>query len=245
MTRALRSLTQQNCSIKFKSMQMGSNMEIDLPIISSRTYGCTDTIMANEETGPLTNIATGNSAQTESRENYCPKRTKLVRGLQKTADKYLQCHFKKDDPRTERLCERVHIALHAATLGVDVHGMVLHYRSTDYSQPEDKRKIQMTNEYIIPPAVARGIMNCVAKGLRSLRNTLSAKLKLVEPIIGAGESTWLKFALHDVTPEGKAVYPKTMPGEFDATLTSEKEKKNYGHGNGNGEELSAPLVHIL
>jgi hypothetical protein len=76
----------------------------------------------------------------------------------------------------------------------------------------------MTNEYIIPPAVARGIVNCVAKGLRSLRNTLSAKLKLVEPIIGAGESTWLKFALHDMTPEGKAVYPKTMPGEFDATL---------------------------
>ncbi|KAG2094046.1 uncharacterized protein F5147DRAFT_657287 [Suillus discolor] len=207
----LRSLIQQqNCSIKFQvtksKTQMGSDMEIDLPIISNGTYGCTDTIMADREVSTatmlvhLTAYATGNRAHTESCENYCTKRIKLIRGLQKTADKYLRRHFKTDDLRTEQLRKHVNTALRAATLGFDIHGMIpLKVQQFRWG---DETIVQTTNEYIIPPAVAQGIVNCVAKGLRSLRNALSANPKSIELIVDAGE----------------LVYPTTMPGGFDATL---------------------------
>ncbi|KAG1810288.1 uncharacterized protein HD556DRAFT_1436004 [Suillus plorans] len=174
-------------------------MKLDLPITSSGTYGCVDTIMADDETGPLAVVPAGNQTHIESGDNNSPKRAKLVRGLQKTADKYLQRHFEANDPHTEELHERVHIALRAAMLGVNIDGMEPRPKTAHHTQSTEGEPtiVQMTNKYIIPPAMARAIVNCLAKGLQSLRNTLSAKSKVLD----LGE-----------------LYPGTMPGGLDVRV---------------------------
>ncbi|KAG1810519.1 hypothetical protein EV424DRAFT_1349903 [Suillus variegatus] len=122
---------------------IGSDMDIDLPMSSaSGTYGCVDTAMEDDELTkykirslavvPVKNIACGKSEGHQS-----PKRRRLVRGLQKTADKYIQRHFKTTDPRTDQVRKRVHIALQAALVCVDVDDMVLLLQRPD--RPCDKR----------------------------------------------------------------------------------------------------------
>ncbi|KAG1874141.1 hypothetical protein C8R48DRAFT_669747 [Suillus tomentosus] len=195
----LRSLIQQqNCSIKFQvtksKTQMGSDMEIDPPIIFNGTYGCTDSIMADREVSTATmlvHLTAYASERPDPSLSLQPETGRTLKAARTTALKgsnsFAACRkLQINDLRTEQLRKRVNIALRTATLGFDIHGMMPHYRSADYAQPRgDETIVQTTNEYIIPPAVARGIANCVAKGLRSLRNTLSANPKSVEPIVDA------------------------------------------------------------
>ncbi|KAG1796611.1 hypothetical protein EV424DRAFT_1546940 [Suillus variegatus] len=181
---------------RYQETRMGSAMELDRPITFSGTYGCLDTIMADDETGPLAVVPSGSQAHIQSGENHSPKRERLVRGLQKTADKYLLRHFQANDPHTEELRERINIALRAAMLGADVDNMVPRPKTAHHTKSKEGEPaiIQTTDEYIIPPAMARCIVNCVAKGLQSLRNTLSIKSQVLD----FGE-----------------VYPDTMPGGLD------------------------------
>ncbi|KAG2102304.1 hypothetical protein BD769DRAFT_1671462 [Suillus cothurnatus] len=110
----------------------GSDMDIDLPISSaSGTYGCVDTAMEDDEIRPLALVPVGNIVSNESEGHRSPKRRRLVRGLQKTVDKYIQRHLETKDPRTDRVRKRVHIALQAALVCVDVDDMVLLVQTSD------------------------------------------------------------------------------------------------------------------
>ncbi|KAG2108578.1 hypothetical protein BD769DRAFT_1675279 [Suillus cothurnatus] len=138
-------------------------MDIDLPISSaSGTYGCVDTAMEDDEIRPLALVPVGNIVSDESEGHRSPKRRRLVRRLQKTVDKYIQRHLETKDPRTDRVRKRVHIALQAALVCVDVDDMVL------LVQTSDGPKTKPTDDYLIPHAIAYRIVDGVTSGLRLL-----------------------------------------------------------------------------
>ncbi|KAG1844687.1 hypothetical protein F4604DRAFT_1937376 [Suillus subluteus] len=138
------------------NIRMGSAMDIDLPLNSSNgTYGCVDTTMEDDKIGPLAVVPT---------ENNGPRK-RLVRGLQKAVDKYLQRHLDGNNPRTNQVRERMHIALQAALLGIDVDEIMVHKQSHEQTQTNkggnNTWEDQTTDDYLIPSAIAHHILDGV------------------------------------------------------------------------------------
>ncbi|KAG2049754.1 hypothetical protein BDR06DRAFT_974978 [Suillus hirtellus] len=92
---------------KCQNVRMGSTMDIDLPLsLNSGTYGCVDITMEDDECkiGPLAVIPADNKA---------PEK-RLIHSLQKTVDKYLQCHLYEKVPTLTRFMSAfiLHFKLH-------------------------------------------------------------------------------------------------------------------------------------
>ncbi|KAG2046079.1 hypothetical protein BDR06DRAFT_1015035 [Suillus hirtellus] len=162
----------------------GSDMDIDLPMrCTSGTYGCVDTAMEDDETRSLAIVPVGNVAGCESEGYQSPKKRRLVRGLQKTVDRYIQRHLETNDPRTDHIRKRMHIALQAALLCTDIDDMLV-----QTPRDENKPKFQPTDDYLVPHAVAYYIVNGVTSGLRSLGIALSTALNNLKTITGTGST---------------------------------------------------------
>ncbi|KAG2367153.1 hypothetical protein BDR07DRAFT_1373128, partial [Suillus spraguei] len=167
---------------------IGSDMDIDLPMSSaSGTYGCVDTAMEDEEHKMLLAVVpVGDFVGGESEGHQFPKRRRLVRGLHKTVEKYMQRHLDTKDPRTDQVRERVHIALQAALVCVDVNDVVLPMQSLDGGN----KPAQQTDDYLIPYAIANRIVNGVTSGLQLLGIALSTTSKDLKPTSRAVSTIW-------------------------------------------------------
>lgn len=117
---------------------MGSDMDLDLPINGrSGTYGCVDSVMSDNEVSnsplPINTTTYCKSKEikplaiipmiaVEARryQYQSPKKRKLLRGLHKIIDKYIDHHCKRKHASTDQIRERMYIALQAALLDVDV-----------------------------------------------------------------------------------------------------------------------------
>jgi hypothetical protein len=85
--------------------------------------------------GPLAVVPAENIVEGE-RES--PGERRLVCGLQRRTDKYLQRHLDTQDPRTKQVRERMHIALQTALLGINVDEIMKRkQRSTAQTQTND------------------------------------------------------------------------------------------------------------
>ncbi|KAG2114204.1 uncharacterized protein F5147DRAFT_650013 [Suillus discolor] len=170
------------------SIWIGSDMDIDLPMSSaSGTYGCVDTAMEDEEHKILLAvIPVGDFVGGESEGHQFPKRRRLVHGLHKTVEKYMQRHLDTKDPRTDQVRERVHIALQAALVCVDVNDVVLPMQSPD----SGNKAAQQTDNYLIPYVIANRIVNGVTSGLQLLGIALSTTSKDLKPTSRAVSTIW-------------------------------------------------------
>ncbi|KAG1785052.1 uncharacterized protein HD556DRAFT_1314594 [Suillus plorans] len=118
---------------RYQETRMGSAMELDQPITFSGTYGCLDTIMADDEVSTTASDGSTTYAHIQSGENHSAKRERLVRGLQKTADNTPSRHA-----------------------GADVDNMVPCPKTAHHTKSKEGEPaiIQTTDEYIIPPTIA-------------------------------------------------------------------------------------------
>ncbi|KAG1843217.1 hypothetical protein C8R48DRAFT_678778 [Suillus tomentosus] len=176
-----------------EDMYMGSAMDLDLPNSTGNgTYSCMDTLMMDDEVEPfaIVPITYRSSYQT-------PKTRNLIRGLHKSANKYIDRHCKKKHPITERLSERIYIALHTATLGIDVEDIVL--PEVREQTIEVAKQSELPTDHLISPAIARRIFNGVMPKVKRGLQSLGAALIVKSSVPVGGYLTG---------------YPATMPGEF-------------------------------
>ncbi|KAG2145753.1 hypothetical protein BD769DRAFT_1660877 [Suillus cothurnatus] len=182
-----------------EDVQMGS----DLPINArSGAYGCVDSVMSdNEEIGPLA-IIPMITIEARRYQYQSPKKRKLVRGLHKGVNKYIDRHCKRKHANTDQLRERMYIALQAALLDMDVDEIMMPDASSDQAQAGkhsgNQQECLISLEvaqlffdrinYIIPHGVKRGLL--------SLRTALTTK-----------------SSIPSVT--NKTRYPTAMPGHFE------------------------------
>lgn len=136
---------------------MGSDMNLDQPITSgSRTYGCADTVMADDEASKLyclvkdqnllyikqirqLSIVSTTKICSEGQwyQYQSPKNRKLVCDLHKGVNKYIDRHCKRKHTRTNQLRKHMYIALQAALLEVDVDEIMLPEESSDEIQTSE------------------------------------------------------------------------------------------------------------
>ncbi|KAG2341223.1 hypothetical protein BDR05DRAFT_949825 [Suillus weaverae] len=101
-----------------KDTWMEFAMDLDLPY--NGTYGCADTMMVDDEIGPLAIVSTtDNCGEARWYQHQSPKKRKLVRGLHARINKYINHH-----------CEMLQTAL----LDVDVDETILPEASSDETQ---------------------------------------------------------------------------------------------------------------
>ncbi|KAG2757203.1 hypothetical protein P692DRAFT_20867785 [Suillus brevipes Sb2] len=180
---------------------MGSAMDLDLPISAGNgtngTYGCTDALMAYDEVGPLAIVPVPIHSSYQT-----PKKRILIRGLHKGMNKYIERHCKRTHPVTERLRERMYIALQTAMLGVDVDDIVL---PEARHNGEPTTEVENQNDYLISPAIARHIFDQVENLIPKVKRGLQS--------LGAALST-----KPSAPTDGRLTgYPAKMPGEFALT----------------------------
>lgn len=159
-------------------------MDLDLPISAGNgtngTYGCTDALMAYDEVGPLAIVPVPIHSSYQT-----PKKRILIRG-----------------PVTERLRERMYIALQTAMLGVDVDDIVL---PEARHNGEPTNEVENQNDYLISPAIARHIFDQVENLIPKVKRGLQS--------LGAALST-----KPSAPTDGRLTgYPAKMPGEFALT----------------------------
>jgi hypothetical protein len=127
-------------------------MGSDLPInAGSGAYGCVDSVMSDNEVSnsslPINTTAYCKSKEIgplaiipmitiEARryQYQSPKKRKLVRGLHKGVNKYIDRHCKRKHANTDQLRERMYIALQAALLDMDVDEIMMPDASSDQAQ---------------------------------------------------------------------------------------------------------------
>ncbi|KAG2363763.1 hypothetical protein BDR07DRAFT_1375536 [Suillus spraguei] len=136
---------------------MGSDMDLDQPITSSGTYGCVDTVMADEEIKHLS-IVSMSKIRSKGRwyQYWSPKKRKFICDLHKGINKYIDPHGKGKHMRTNQLHKREYIALQAALLEVNADEIMLPEESSDEVQTYEIRENNgFQEDYLISPAVAQ------------------------------------------------------------------------------------------
>lgn len=145
---------------------MGSDMDLDLPINGrSGTYGCVDSVMSDNEVSnsplPINTTTYCKSKEikplaiipmiaVEARryQYQSPKKRKLLRGLHKIIDKYIDHHCKRKHASTDQIRERMYIALQAALLDVDVDEIILPDATSDQVQAGKNRVRQILSIHL-------------------------------------------------------------------------------------------------
>ncbi|KAG2115328.1 uncharacterized protein F5147DRAFT_649698 [Suillus discolor] len=182
---------------------MGSDMDLDRPITSSGTYGCADTVMADDEIEHLS-IVSMTKIRSEGRwyQYQSPKKRKFICDLHKGVNKYIDRHCKGKHMRTNQLRKRIYIALQAALLEVDVDEIMLPEESSDEVQTYEG----FQEDYLISPAVAQRILDGVdylipkevKRRLRFLGTALCGKLLAPGTIYKTGGFTDLPAHHSDI-----------------------------------------------
>ncbi|KAG1793377.1 hypothetical protein EV424DRAFT_1354237 [Suillus variegatus] len=186
-----------------KDVQMGSDMDLDLPINGrSGTYGCVDSVMSdNEEIKPLA-IIPMIAVEARRYQYQSPKKRKLLRGLHKIIDKYIDHHCKRKHASTDQIRERMYIALQAALLDVDVDEIILPDATSDQVQAGKNRGNQ--EEYLISLEVAQRFFNGInyiiprraKRVLQSLGTALTTRSSIPSIINTTSELTNLSAYYH-------------------------------------------------
>ncbi|KAG2744788.1 hypothetical protein P692DRAFT_20743065 [Suillus brevipes Sb2] len=195
---------------------MGYDMDLDQPITSSGTYGCADTVMADDEIEYLSIVSmTKNCSEGRWYQYQSPKKRKFVYGLHKGANKYIDRHCKGKHIRTNQLRERVYIALQAALLEVDIDEIALP-KSSDEVQTY---KVRETDEdYLISPAVAQRILDgvnyLIPKEVKRRLRSLSAKSLVPGTIYKTGGFTDLPSHHSDVEKDTLLQCQEIFPTEI-------------------------------
>ncbi|KAG0692288.1 hypothetical protein DFH29DRAFT_882698 [Suillus ampliporus] len=186
-----------------KDVWMGSTMDFDLPISTgSGTYGCVEP--SYDEIGPLAiDSRTNNCYEARSYQYQSPKKRKLVRGLHTCINKYINHHCEIKHASTDQLRKRMHIALQAALLDVDVDEIMLPEASSDQVQVGKHDGLQQ--ECLTPLMVARQFFNGVSY------------------LLSLGTAVTTKPSVSDIVYKTDKGYPATMPGTV-SRLTSRTSK---------------------